>query len=150
MLEYNQENSKKLNEIKSRLINERKLTGNSNLEKYITDYIIDAMVQWEQSDHFKTNMTEEQLQALYNYDKQKCLLYDIIQFVIENEEKEYPLVLDFGYAYDMIIDYAENIEVEVKCLNCGTVYNLRVKDIQEDENGKYVLCNYCGSSFDID
>lgn len=150
MLEYNQENSKKLNEIKSRLINERKLTGNSNLEKYITDYIIDAMVQWEQSDHFKTNMTEEQLQALYNYDKQKCLLYDIIQFVIENEEKEYPLVLDFGYAYDMIIDYAENIEVEVKCLNCGTVYNVRVKDIQEDENGKYVLCNYCGSSFDID
>lgn len=150
MLEYNQENSKKLNEIKSRLINERKLTSNSNLEKYITDYIIDAMVQWEQSDHFKTNMTEEQLQALYNYDKQKCLLYDIIQFVIENEEKEYPLVLDFGYAYDMIIDYAENIEVEVKCLNCGTVYNLRVKDIQEDENGKYVLCNYCGSSFDID
>lgn len=149
MLEYNQENSKKLNEIKSRLINERKLTGNSNLEKYITDYIIDAMVQWEQSDHFKTNMTEEQLQALYNYDKQKCLLYDIIQFVIENEEKEYPLVLDFGYAYDMIIDYAENIEVEVKCLNCGTVYNVRVKDIQEDENGKYVLCNYCGSSFDI-
>ena len=150
MLEYNQENSKKLNEIKSRLINERKLTGNSNLEKYITDYIIDAMVQWEQSDHFKTNMTEEQLQALYNYDKQKCLLYDIIQFVIENEEKEYPLVLDFGYAYDMIIDYAENIEVEVKCLNCGTVYNVMVKDIQEDENGKYVLCNYCGSSFDID
>lgn len=150
MLEYNQENSKKLNEIKSRLINERKLTSNSNLEKYITDYIIDAMVQWEQSDHFKTNMTEEQLQALYNYDKQKCLLYDIIQFVIENEEKEYPLVLDFGYAYDMIIDYAENIEVEVKCLNCGTVYNVRVKDIQEDENGKYVLCNYCGSSFDID
>lgn len=150
MLEYNQENSKKLNEIKSRLINERKLTGNSNLEKYITDYIIDAMVQWEQSDYFKTNMTEEQLQALYNYDKQKCLLYDIIQFVIENEEKEYPLVLDFGYAYDMIIDYTENIEVEVKCLNCGTVYNVRVKDIQEDENGKYVLCNYCGSSFDID
>lgn len=150
MLEYNQENSKKLNEIKSRLINERKLTSNSNLEKYITDYIIDAMVQWEQSDHFKTNMTEEQLQALYNYDKQKCLLYDIIQFVIENEEKEYPLVLDFGYAYDMTIDYAENIEVEVKCLNCGTVYNVRVKDIQEDENGKYVLCNYCGSSFDID
>lgn len=150
MLEYNQENSKKLNGIKSRLINERKLTSNSNLEKYITDYIIDAMVQWEQSDHFKTNMTEEQLQALYNYDKQKCLLYDIIQFVIENEEKEYPLVLDFGYAYDMIIDYAENIEVEVKCLNCGTVYNVRVKDIQEDENGKYVLCNYCGSSFDID
>lgn len=150
MLEYNQENSKKLNGIRSRLINERKLTSNSNLEKYITDYIIDAMVQWEQSDHFKTNMTEEQLQALYNYDKQKCLLYDIIQFVIENEEKEYPLVLDFGYAYDMIIDYAENIEVEVKCLNCGTVYNLRVKDIQEDENGKYVLCNYCGSSFDID
>lgn len=150
MLEYNQENSKKLNEIKTRLINERKLTGNSNLEKYITDYIIDAMVQWEQSDHFKTNMTEEQLQALYNYDKQKCLLYDIIQFVIENEEKEYPLVLDFGYAYDMIIDYAENIEVEVKCLNCGIVYNVRVKDIQEDENGKYVLCNYCGSSFDID
>ena len=150
MLEYNQENSKKLNGIRSRLINERKLTGNSNLEKYITDYIIDAMVQWEQSDHFKTNMTEEQLQALYNYDKQKCLLYDIIQFVIENEEKEYPLVLDFGYAYDMIIDYAENIEVEVKCLNCGTVYNVRVKDIQEDENGKYVLCNYCGSSFDID
>lgn len=150
MLEYNQENSKKLNEIKSRLINERKLTGNSNLEKYITDYIIDAMVQWEQSDHFKTNMTEEQLQALYNYDKQKCLLYDIIQFVIENEEKEYPLVLDFGYAYDMIIDYAENMEVEVKCLNCGAVYNVMVKDIQEDENGKYVLCNYCGSSFDID
>lgn len=150
MLEYNQENSKKLNEIKSRLINERKLTGNSNLEKYITDYIIDAMVQWEQSDHFKTNMTEEQLQALYNYDKQKCLLYDIIQFVIENEEKEYPLVLDFGYACDMIIDYAENMEVEVKCLNCGAVYNVMVKDIQEDENGKYVLCNYCGSSFDID
>lgn len=150
MLEYNQENSKKLNEIKSRLINERKLTSNSNLEKYITDYIIDAMVQWEQSDHFKTNMTEEQLQALYNYDKQKCLLYDIIQFVIENEEKEYPLVLDFGYAYDMIIDYAENMEVEVKCLNCGAVYNVMVKDIQEDENGKYVLCNYCGSSFDID
>lgn len=150
MLEYNQENSKKLNEIKSRLINERKLTSNSNLEKYITDYIIDAMVQWEQSDHFKTNMTEEQLQALYNYDKQKCLLYDIIQFVIENEEKEYPLVLDFGYAYNMIIDYAENIEVEVKCLNCGAVYNVMVKDIQEDENGKYVLCNYCGSSFDID
>lgn len=150
MLEYNQENSKKLNGIRSRLINERKLTSNSNLEKYITDYIIDAMVQWEQSDHFKTNMTEEQLQALYNYDKQKCLLYDIIQFVIENEEKEYPLVLDFGYAYDMIIDYAENIEVEVKCLNCGAVYNVIVKDIQEDENGKYVLCNYCGSSFDID
>lgn len=150
MLEYNQENSKKLNGIKSRLINERKLTSNSNLEKYITDYIIDAMVQWEQSDHFKTNMTEEQLQALYNYDKQKCLLYDIIQFVIENEEKEYPLVLDFGYAYDMIIDYAENMEVEVKCLNCGAVYNVMVKDIQEDENGKYVLCNYCGSSFDID
>lgn len=150
MLEYNQENSKKLNGIRSRLINERKLTSNSNLEKYITDYIIDAMVQWEQSDHFKTNMTEEQLQALYNYDKQKCLLYDIIQFVIENEEKEYPLVLDFGYAYDMIIDYAENIEVEVKCLNCGAVYNVMVKDIQEDENGKYVLCNYCGSSFDID
>lgn len=150
MLEYNQENSKKLNGIRSRLINERKLTSNSNLEKYITDYIIDAMVQWEQSDHFKTNMTEEQLQALYNYDKQKCLLYDIIQFVIENEEKEYPLVLDFGYAYDMIIDYAENMEVEVKCLNCGAVYNVMVKDIQEDENGKYVLCNYCGSSFDID
>lgn len=150
MLEYNQENSKKLNGIRSRLINERKLTSNSNLEKYITDYIIDAMVQWEQSDHFKTNMTEEQLQALYNYDKQKCLLYDIIQFVIENEEKEYPLVLDFGYAYDMIIDYAENMEVEVKCLNCGAVYNVIVKDIQEDENGKYVLCNYCGSSFDID
>lgn len=150
MLEYNQENSKKLNGIRSRLINERKLTSNSNLEKYITDYIIDAMVQWEQSDHFKTNMTEEQLQALYNYDKKKCLLYDIIQFVIENEEKEYPLVLDFGYAYDMIIDYAENMEVEVKCLNCGAVYNVMVKDIQEDENGKYVLCNYCGSSFDID
>lgn len=37
----------------------------------------------------------------------------------------------------------------VECLNCGHEYKLDEEEISEDKLGKYVLCEKCGSSFDI-
>jgi transcription elongation factor Elf1 len=74
----------------------------------------------------------------------------------ENEEKQYPLLLDFGFAYDMVIDYADYMacidseKVTVKCLNCGEEYTTFRKYVNEDDKGTYVTCKCCGATCDID
>lgn len=38
----------------------------------------------------------------------------------------------------------------VNCLNCNHVQDVKEKDVSKDENGTYVLCKECKTSFDVD
>lgn len=115
----NEELCKMFDEINKRLCQEFEMVKNDKwsswLDKYIGGYIISAMTQYKESVHLERHSNETQIKALYNYEKSNNLLRDIIDFTIKQEESgrtEYPLLLDYGYAYDMVIDFIDNIDKE--------------------------------------
>lgn len=114
----------------------------------------EGMEKWQENDYLIQHLTETQLELLVEYDTEKCLMKDIIDFVIfqtENEFKVYPLVLDTFIVYDMIVDFAEeNDMIYVECLNCGALQYVKRTEIQEDDKGEYVTCYQCNATFDID
>lgn len=155
MIRLNDENTSMLDKLRIRLVLEQNSSRFKNskgkFEDYVSEYIVGAMEQWIHSTHLEKHLTETELEKLASYDEDKCLLEDIIEFVVNNEDSEYPLVLDFCYAYDMIIDFAESIDtVKVKCLNCGKIFDVRRKDIYRDKGGYYTECIVCGGTFDVD
>lgn len=154
MIKLNKDNIEKLDKIKNRLAQERVLCQYSDIERYISNYIVESMEKWQENDYLIQHLTETQLDLLVKYDTEKCLMKDIIDFVIfqtENEFKVYPLVLDIFITYDMIVDFAEeNDMIYVECLNCGTLQYVKRTEIQKDDKGEYVTCYQCNATFDID
>ena len=124
--------------------------GNNNLEKYIAEYITGAIIQYAENEYLSINMTETQVIELYNHIESNNLLQDIIQFVYSSSDEQYPLFLEYEYAYNMLIDYAEFLDsVRGHCLNCGKDYFVNRKDIKKDELGNHTTCVYFGASFDV-
>lgn len=159
MIEYNENNTKLLNQLTDRLKQEGvdiMKEDRGYMNSYIVDNILEAMGQWKESEYLSQYLTDKTLKILVDYDSEKNLLNDIIEFVIFQTEQEiyiYPLVLNYFISYDMIIDFAEDIEkeyIECECLSCGNISYYEKQEIRQDSLGYFVECPQCGATFNID
>lgn len=156
-MKYNEKICEMLDKVVERIKEENNciqnnVFGGKLLEKYMAQYITEAMEQYKENNTFEMNMTEEGVLKLYNYNDKVFLLRDIIQFVYEDTEKEYPLVLDFWLCYEMVIDFVNDLKNNesycVKCSNCGQEFAVQRENIIFTENGRYVICKKCGYTID--
>lgn len=147
-MKYNEEICKMLDKVAERLKRENEIINcsNSNLEKYISNYILDSMLQYKENASFEMNLTKKNVIDLYNYNKKENLLKDIIQFICTDKDEQYPLILDYWVCYEMIVDFCNN--GIVKCLNCGNIFYHKEK-LNVDEDGVYTQCNKCNATFDV-
>ncbi len=147
-MKYSKATFDMLDKVVERLKKENEIInyGNSNLEKYVSNYILDSMLQYKENASFEMNLTEKNVIDLYNYNEKNNLLKDIIQFIYTDTDEQYPLVLDYWICYEMIIDFCNNGIVE--CLNCGNIFYHKGR-LNVDENGLYTQCEKCNATFDI-
>ena len=158
MVEFNEEVCNMLDFISKRLAKDFEWVDketHSYLERYIGDYIVECMGQYKESEHLRRHSCLSQIEVIYKF----CLrnynvLEEIIEFTLlqlESGEKEYPLNLDYGFAYDMVIDFMERFDtVKLNCLNCGGYNEIKRTDIKEDGLGKYIECLHCGATFNVE
>lgn len=127
--------------------NEKIQLTSTNLEKYISGFILESMAQYKENSTFEENMTEKSVIDLYNFNEEQSLLMSMVFFAEDsssNKEKDYPLALDYWVCYDIIIDFCE--EGLVKCLNCGNIF---YGELNVDDYGIFTQCRKCNATFDV-